>query len=351
MHTANPWSEKRKEVKALLQPFANSTYATPILLALVDIALFVGASTLVVFASNSVAKVLASFALGVAISRMFVLGHDAAHASLTPSRVLNSWLGRILFLPSMTCFSLWIAGHNLGHHGFTGLRPHDIPWVPLSPTEYLARSRLQRLTYKMYRSWWGSGIYYGYEIWWRRQIFPAGKVRPTFIKDSWLVTIFMALQIAGYVFAAHHTGQSAPKLILLGIVLPFALWLYMAAIVFYVHHTHETARWYEDEADWRDAQPNLAGTSGTQLPLRFDLLLHNALAHTAHHANAAIPCYQLGKAQRALERSFPAEVPIRKISVGRYLAITRRCQLYEPRQHRWVTFSELDGSAAVGIAG
>lgn len=342
MTANNRWSAKRKEVREQLRRFAKPSYGRALPRVALDLLLYAFLSVAVVLATEIGWKVAASVALGVTISRMFVLGHDACHDSLTPSRRLNAWLGRILFLPTMSCASLWIAGHNVSHHGFTGLRGRDIPWVPLSPEQYAALPRAKRWLYRVYRSWWGAGIYYGIDVWWRRQYFPRGKVRPVFLRDSWLVTVFMAVQIAAYAGAALATGQSATLILLLGIALPFAIWLYMAAIVFYVHHTDETARWYDDEREWRAAQPNLDGTHGTTLPLRIDALLHNALEHTAHHVNPSIPSYRLADAQRALRQRWPDEVPTRPITLRRYLAITRTCQLYDGRKHQWVSFAAVD---------
>jgi omega-6 fatty acid desaturase (delta-12 desaturase) len=344
MRSSSQWSAKRKAVKTLLRPYAVPSYRRALLLVALDLTLFFMASIMVVAAPGLAWKLAASCGLGLVLARMFVLGHDAGHQSLTPSRALNAWLGRILFLPTMTCLSLWVAGHNIAHHGFSGLRGRDIPWVPLSPEQYLALSRGKRWLYRVYRSWWGAGLYYGLDVWWRQQYFPQGKVRRAFILDSWLVTIFMAAQTAAYGVAALATGQSVAVVLALGIALPFVLWLYMAAIVFYVHHTDETCRWYDNEREWRAAQPNLDATHGTHLPLRLDLLLHHALEHTAHHVNTAIPSYRLTGAQRALEKHYPAEVPLRKITLGRYVAITKQCQLYDARLHEWLTFDAVEAT-------
>ncbi len=55
----------------------------------------------------------ACLATGLVISRLFILGHDACHQSLTRHRTLNRWLGRLIFLPSLTPYSLWEVGHNV----------------------------------------------------------------------------------------------------------------------------------------------------------------------------------------------------------------------------------------------
>ena len=60
--------------------------------------------------------------LGLSISFLFVIGHDACHDSLTPSHRLNQWLGRLCFMPTLHPFVCWELGHNRLHHGTTNLR-------------------------------------------------------------------------------------------------------------------------------------------------------------------------------------------------------------------------------------
>ncbi len=51
-----------------------------------------------------------------ATGSLFVVGHDACHQSLTPSRWLNRLIGTLSFLPSLTPYSLWDLSHNRIHH-------------------------------------------------------------------------------------------------------------------------------------------------------------------------------------------------------------------------------------------
>lgn len=344
--STNERNARRRELRLLMQPFAAPSYMRALSLVGLDLALYAAGFVLVVVMPWMLGKVAGSLILGLAISRMFVLGHDAGHQSLTPSLRVNNFLGRMLFLPSLSPYSVWEAGHNIAHHGFAGLRGRDIPWVPLSPEQYRALSRGAQFAYRTYRAWWGAGLYYGHAIWWRRMYFPKGKNRRAFILDSWLVTVFLVLEIALFAWAARATGQSGILLLTLGILLPFVIWLYVAAFVFYIHHTDETARWYDSIEEWRAVLPDLDATHGTRLSFGLHVFLHNALEHTAHHVNAAIPSYRLGAAQRVLETQFPDEVPVRKITFRRYVAITRRCQLYDATCHQWVTFVQISASPA-----
>lgn len=340
---------KRAALRAHMKQYARPRYIQGLSLVTLDLLFFSILSFALVEFDHLAWKVSASIGLGVTISRLFVLGHDAAHHSLTPSKRLNTLIARLAFLPTYTCLSLWKAGHNVAHHGFAGLRGRDIPWVPLAPEQYVSLSRSQRRLYRAYRSWWGPGLYYGIEIWWKRLIFPAGKRRPIFVLDSFLVSAFFAVQITAYVVVANLTGQSTMLLIVLGIIVPFLLWLHLAALVFFVHHTDIDSRWYDDETEWRKAQPDIVGTRNVQLPLRLDLLFHDALVHTAHHVNTTIPSYRLGAAQRELARLYPSTAKVRKISARHYVEIARRCQLYDSARHRWLTFAEVEAALVTEV--
>ena len=118
MHTPIFWSPQRKAVRTLLRPFAQPGFTRALPLLIIDGGLYVAAQVAVVALAGLGWKLLASIFVGVGIARLFVLGHDACHQALTPSRRANAWLGRIVFLPSLTCFRLWGAGHNLAHPGF-----------------------------------------------------------------------------------------------------------------------------------------------------------------------------------------------------------------------------------------
>src|SRR5690349_12940192 len=67
-------------------------------------------------------KLLFSSLLGILITRLTVLAHDACHGSLLTTRRLNQIVGRLGFLPSLTPYNLWELGHNTIHHGYTNLK-------------------------------------------------------------------------------------------------------------------------------------------------------------------------------------------------------------------------------------
>ena len=205
----------RKTLREWLIPLSERSTVRAFVLLILDYALFFSLITGTIALDAVWAKVLCALAAGFVIGRLFIIGHDACHQSLTPHRELNKVLGRIAFLPSLTPYSLWDTGHNVVHHGYTNLKGVDFVWTPLTATEFEALSPMQRLLQRAYRSGWAPGLYYMIEIWWKREFFPnkthMPTRRPIFFKDSMLVTVFAAIWIAVIAGAAIGTVGGAAK--------------------------------------------------------------------------------------------------------------------------------------------
>src|SRR5215471_5621542 len=143
-----------------IRRFREGSNAIATVLTVFDFCVFVAALVAVIAVRSEFGKAIASVVVGLQISRLFVLGHDACHQSLFTHRNANRWIGRLLFLPSLTPFSTWEAGHNLGHHAYTNLRGKDYVWTPLSKDEFDAMPAWRRGLERFYRSGFGFGAYY-----------------------------------------------------------------------------------------------------------------------------------------------------------------------------------------------
>ena len=302
------------------------------------------------------AKLLLGLIAGFVIGRLFILGHDACHHSLTPHRRLNAGLGRLLMLPSLTPYSLWDVGHNVVHHGYTNLKDFDFVWQPRTLAEYRALPAWRRRLERIYRSGWAPGLYYMLEIWWRRMYFPRPADMPTrrriFRIDSLLVTAFALLWMALLAIAAWHSGQSVLLLLATGFVLPQLVWNAMIGFVVYIHHTHTRVVWHADKPSWSQAQPFVSTTVHVRFaakPSRFDwgALMHHINEHTAHHVDMTIPLYRLRQAQKILEDKMPGRIVTQRFSWRWYFATARRCKLYDYRRRCWLDFSGRPTTAAV----
>jgi len=331
----------RRQIRQWLLPLARRLTLYPIVLLLVDWLLLTGCLA-GVLAGPLALKLLCGLAAGFVIGRLFILGHDACHQSLTPHRRLNRWLGRIAFLPSLTPYSLWEVGHNVVHHGYTNLKGFDFVWAPHTAEEYAALGPGRRLLERLYRSGWAPGLYYLLEIWWKRMFFPARAQMPTrrrvFLLDNLLVSAFGGLWLAALWVAAVRTGQPVAPLLLAGFVAPFLFWCAMIGFVVYVHHTHLAVRWHAERVDWSRSQPFVSTTVHLTFPLAIGSLLHHIMEHTAHHVDMAIPLYRLKKAQARLEEMLPGRIVVQRFSWRWYFETARRCKLYDFGRGCWTDF-------------
>ena len=332
----------RKVIRGWLIPLSQRTTLRAFVLLALDYALFFALITGTIAFDAVWAKLLCGLAAGFVIGRLFIIGHDACHQSLTPHRELNKVLGRIAFLPSITPYSLWDTGHNTIHHGYTNLKGVDFVWEPLTADEFAALSPMQRLLQRAYRSGWAPGLYYMLEIWWKREFFPNKKNMPTrrqiFFKDSMLVSVFGALWIAVITAAAIATEQSVALSLLMGVAIPFFFWNSMIGFVVYVHHTHVKSSWHANKAAWSAAAPFVSTTVHLTFPFNIGALMHHIMEHTAHHVDMSVPLYRLKKAQAKLEEMLPGRIIVQEFSWKWYFDTAKACKLYDFGRECWTDF-------------
>jgi omega-6 fatty acid desaturase (delta-12 desaturase) len=346
-HAALP---HRKVIRGWLLPLGQRSSGRALALLALDYSLLGLLLAGVIFFDSPWVGAACGVAAGLVIGRLFVIGHDGCHQSLTPSRKLNRWLARIAFLPSLTAYSLWDVGHNVVHHGFTNLKGVDFVWAPLTRQEFDALSPQGKLMQRIYRSGWGPGLYYMVEIWWKKMIFPrqgslGNTRRAVFAWDCLLVSAFAALWVAGLVWAALATDQSVAGLLALGFALPLFVWFNMMGFVIYGHHTHVKVSWHDDRAAWQGAQPFVSTTVHLTFPLQIGALLHHIMEHTAHHVDMSIPLYKLRQAQKLLEDLLPGRIVIQRFSWRWYFETARACKLYDFKRQCWTDFAGRPTSA------
>lgn len=333
----------RKIIRQWLLPLSQRSTTRAILLLALDAMLWIGALAGVVLLEAVWAKLLCGAAAGFITGRLFIIGHDACHQSLTPHRRLNRWLGRIAFLPSLTPYSLWDVGHNVVHHGYTNLKGVDFVWSPHTREEYAALSPGRRLLDRIYRSGWAPGLYYMVDIWWKRMFFPSRQNMPVrravFLWDNLLVSGFALVWGAALAIVAVQTQQSAGLLLLAGMAVPFLFWCAMIGFVVYVHHTHTAVSWHNDKSAWARAQPFVSTTVHLTFPLHVGAALHHIMEHTAHHVDMSIPLYRLKPAQAMLETMLPGRIVIQKFSWRWYFDTARRCKLYDFSRQCWTDYA------------
>jgi len=299
---------------------------------------------------------------GVVIAVMFVVGHDAAHNSLTPYRWLNRAIARMAFFPSLHPLSLWVLQHNRNHHRWTNLSPQDDTWVPLSMEQYNNRSWPSRILYRLYRGPLGPLLYYHIEIWLKWMVFPWpkawGRLEREHIIDS-LYVLGFACGYLSFLYLGYRMswfggwfGHAAPPLwsiMLFGAALPFYLFNLFIGLAVYLHHTHPAVRWYNDEAEWRRIS-QADHTVHVYFPGPINKLFRFIMEHNIHHLRPTVPYYNLKKAQHRLEEKDPERFVIYNWTLRSHWDVAKRCKLYDFDAKRWTNFKgefTSDNSAAV----
>lgn len=310
--------------------------AAPLLLFLALIASYF-ATVLAILMSGTLSGLLLDPLCGMLVAALFVVGHDACHQSYTSSRLLNHVVGRIAFLPALHSFSLWDREHNRRHHRFNNIRGLDYAWIPLDPGEYARASLFQRLRYRLYRHPAGVLLYYLFEIWPWRKLWPrrviVGAIRPAYIADSMLLAAFVAASLL--VMFGGWFGKSALEATALALVLPFLIFQAMFSAAIFLHHTHPDVPWYASVEEWEADNGRVRGTIHVEFPYIFRKIFLHIMEHGAHHYAPNVPLYKLDEMQERVKQHGAKSW---RFSLRDYFEICARCKLFDYATHCWFNF-------------
>jgi len=226
--------------------------------------------------------------------RLFIIQHDCGHGSFFRSARAANAVGRIIGVLSLTPYTYWRRTHAV-HHATSGNLEHrgfgDID--TLTVAEYQARSRRQRLAYRIYRHplvLFGGGAALHFVV---RHRFP------TIVPRSWKrerhSILLNDLAIAGVLAAA---GWALGWRELLMVQAPITLLASSIGVwLFYVQHQFEDTYWERDRT-WSYDDAALLGSSYLDLPPLLRWATGNIGLHHIHHLGARIPNYRLPEVLR-----------------------------------------------------
>jgi acyl-lipid omega-6 desaturase (Delta-12 desaturase) len=310
----------------------------PLALFCIILALY-GVTTFAILVTDRLALLALVPLSGLLVVMLFVIGHDACHQSFTRSRMLNGWIGRIAFLPSLHVFSLWDCEHNRRHHRFNNIRDLDYAWVPWSREEFQKARLFERLKYRFYRDPGGVFFYYLFEIWPQRKIFPRrsliGMMTAVYILDTLLVWGFVGAYLFLLVSAGASFGRSAMESIVFAAALPFLIFSMLISVAIYLHHTHHCVPWYSSIQQWKRERGSLFGTVHVRFPWLLRKLVLHIMEHNAHHIAPGVPLYNLERAQHVVGQP---GVVVWDFSLVEYFNVCARCKLFDYEQGRWTDY-------------
>ena len=271
--------------------------------------------------------------------RTFIVFHDCAHGSFSPSRRANVWLGRGLGVLVFAPFASWRHNHAVHHATAGDLDRRGVGDVPtLTVAEYHERSWRQRLGYRLFRN---PLVMFGLGPLFAMVMLPrltSRSARPR-IRRSVIGTDIALLALIGglcwLIGWREYLLIQAPLIFLAGAA---GVWL------FYVQHQFEDTYW-QSAGDWSYAEAALRGSSYLKLPQPLQFFTGNIGLHHVHHLSAKIPNYNL---QRAHDEN-PVFHDVPTLSVWDGLRAPRY-KLWDPSRGRLVTFAEAHAGGTEQLA-
>ena len=306
-------------------------------------------AAVVALMSNSPLLVLPAWILaGMAMSGLFVIGHDAAHGALFRSPRLNYWIAQLSLLPSLHAIDVWAYGHNRVHHTFAGCQGRDFVWHPVTRAQYADLPLLGKLLHRIEWSVAGAGVYYLRAIWWGRILHavPPARLVAAFRRDRLYIAAYAVVAVSAVALVAYAATQDAAAAlwaVVKVLVVPWIIFNYVIGATIYVHHIAPHLPWWPRRS-WTKFAGQMDSTGTVQVAGWLNFLWHNIYIHVPHHVDPRIPFYHLPEAAAALARTYPDRVHIRTYGARDYLRTTRQCKLYDFERGRW---SDYRGTLAV----
>jgi omega-6 fatty acid desaturase (delta-12 desaturase) len=263
--------------------------------------------------------------------RLFMIQHDCGHGAFFHRRGTNDWVGRVIGVLTLTPYDFWRRTHAAHHSTSGNLDRRGIGDIDtLTVQEYLARSPLGRLRYRIYRHpavMFGVGPAYLFIV---QHRLPVGLMRHGW--QPWLSTMATNLAIAAIVATMMWLIGVGPFLL---VHLPIMLLAASVGVwLFYVQHQFENTVWAHDDA-WNMQEAALHGSSHYALPGILRWFTANIGIHHIHHLCSRIPCYRLP----LVLRDHPSLGGIGRLTLLQSFSCVRLV-LWDERQQRLVSFRD-----------
>lgn len=289
--------------------------------------------------------------VALAISALFIVGHDAAHEALFKTRRLNSLVGHLAMLPSWHVFEGWVLGHNRIHHAYTVREGFDFVWHPYTAEQYRAMSKPKRLRHRLEWSWLGAGAYYTREIWLHKMMVgrPPARWAKAIRRDRWIIVAFVvtaSLAVGALGLSRYGTLLGAAWMVVKLLVVPFLAFNYVIGSIVHVHHIQPAIRWWP-RREWNKFRGQMEGTTILRVLPGMNFFFHWIMIHVPHHVDMRIPMYNLGLAADAIKAEFPDVVHDEKLRYRDFVANTRVCKLYDFGAGHWLSYRDALAPPAV----
>jgi omega-6 fatty acid desaturase (delta-12 desaturase) len=277
----------------------------------------------------------ASLAIAIPASgflvRLFMIQHDCGHGSFFRRRWANDWTGRAIGVLTLTPYGYWRRSHAVHHAGSGNLDRRGIGDITtLTVAEYLARPRLRRLAYRLYRHpliMFGIGPAYLFLV---QQRFPSENLKSW---RSWLSPMGTNATFALFAGILIWLIGIEAFLLVQGPIMLLAA--SMGVWLFYIQHQFEDTVWTRDP-DWTVHEAALHGSSHYDLPGPLRWFTANIGIHHVHHLCSRIPFYRLAR----VIHDHPHLKGIGRLTLGDSIACVSLV-LWDEKQRQMISFRQL----------
>ncbi len=269
---------------------------------------------------------------GGLVVRLFIFQHDCGHQSFFKSRKWNDRVGRALSIFTFTPYGYWRESHNTHHATSGNLSKRGIGDIDtLTVREYLSRTWLKRLSYRIYRHPILLLLIGGPVMILILQRFPVGQPSP--FRKIWksVLGLNLALVII-YGSVISFTGAA----FFLAVYLPIiCISAWIGGWMFFIQHQFENTVW-DRTKDWSFNKAAVLGSSYFVLPKILQWFSGNIGFHHLHHICGMIPNYRL----QECHDTAPHVPEIREIRLWQSLKCLR-LTLWDEDLRKLVGFNQL----------
>lgn len=324
-------AEKTKQLRKDVAPFAKSETRLSIqqiLNTLVPLLLIWGAGYVLLQYSPWLTALCSILASGFVI-RAFIIFHDCTHGSFFKSKKANAIIGNITGIVTSFPYEKWKREHTIHHASSSNLDKRGIGDIDmLTVDEYLEKSKLGRLGYRLYRNpivMFGLGpllMVLVLNRFNRKDAKRKERLNTYFNNIVLLVICTTLILIFGWsTFLLVHG-------LTLFVAGSLGIWL------FYIQHTYEDS-YFEVDSEWDYVKAAVEGSSYYKLPKVLQWITGNIGFHHVHHLSPRVPNYKLEDAHESIKPLQQATTITLKTSFE-----SIRYKLYDADNYRFISFKE-----------
>ena len=269
------------------------------------------------------------------VIRTFIIFHDCTHGSFFKSKKANDRVGFITGVLTSFPYEKWKREHTIHHATSSNLDKRGIGDIDmLTVEEYMEKSKLGRLGYRMYRNplvMFGLGPLFMVLILNRINRSDAKKKERI---NTHVTTLTMVIILGTLIWLTSWQAVLLVYGVTLFIAGSLGIWL------FYIQHTYEDS-YFEYDTEWDYVKAAVEGSSYYKLPKLLQWVTGNIGFHHVHHLAPRVPNYHL----EAAHESIPPLQQATTITLTTSLE-SIRYKLYDPKQKKFVTFKEAEAIIA-----